>query len=65
MRLIAKTRLTHRPSGDEGSTGSTIVEAGDEFELNDRDAKILIAQGEAEEAKPAKKAEHHKDAPTK
>lgn len=54
MKLVAKTRLTHRPSGDENSTGSTIVEVGEEFELNDRDAKILIKQGEAEEAKPAK-----------
>jgi hypothetical protein len=62
MRLVAKTRLTHRPTGDESSTGSTIVEPGEEFDLEDRAAKILIAQGEAEEAKPAKhaKAEHTK-----
>jgi hypothetical protein len=61
MKLIAKTRILHRPAG-KGATGSTIIEKGKTFELDDDAAKVLIEQGEAEEVKKAS-AEPPKDPP--
>jgi hypothetical protein len=44
MKLIAKTRLTHRPKKGEASI---IIEPGQTFELDDQAARVLIEQNEA------------------
>jgi hypothetical protein len=50
MKLIAKTRLIHRPKIGEPAI---IVEPGEAFDVDDKAARVLIEQNEADVAKSA------------